>query len=106
LTRRDGRHKAHRTISFRVVDGGECCRQRPADEETMMSQTPPMADLLGADAPTNWGRWGLNDELEALHYLDAGEVLRGVQHVKTGEVFTLQIQMGRSEGPGDPVAVR
>jgi len=59
-------------------------------------------DRMAADI-RNWGRWGPNDELGALNYLDAGEVLRGVQHVKTGEVFTLQIQMGRTEGPGDPL---
>jgi kynurenine formamidase len=30
-------------------------------------------------------------------------VLRGAQHIRTGDVFTLQIQMGRSDGPGDPL---
>jgi hypothetical protein len=68
-----------------------------------MSDTPSMAGLLGADAPPNSGRWGPADELGALNFLDAGEALRGVQQVRTGEVFTLQIQMGRTEGPGDPL---
>jgi kynurenine formamidase len=69
----------------------------------MMSEVPAMAQILGADAPTNWGKWGPDDELGALNYLDAAEVLRGVQHIKSGETFTLQIQMGRAESPGDPL---
>jgi hypothetical protein len=69
----------------------------------MMSEVPAMAEILGADAPTNWGKWGPDDELGALNYLDAAEVLRGVQHIKSGETFTLQIQMGRTESPGDPL---
>lgn len=68
-----------------------------------MSEAPAMRDLLGEDAPSNWGNWGPDDELGCLNYLDAGEVLRGIRHVRSGEVFTLQIQMGREEGPGDPV---
>jgi kynurenine formamidase len=62
-----------------------------------------MRDLLGNDAPSNWGKWGPDDEVGALNYLDAGEVLRGIQHVKSGEVFTLQVQMGRTDSPGDPI---
>jgi hypothetical protein len=68
-----------------------------------MSDTPSMGDLLGADAPSNWGRWGPADELGSLDYLDAGEVLRGVQQVHRGEVSTLQIQMGCTASPGDPL---
>jgi kynurenine formamidase len=68
-----------------------------------MSEAPLMRDLLGTDAPSNWGKWGPDDEVGALNYLDAGEVLRGIQHVKSGEVFTLQVHMGRTDGPGDPV---
>jgi kynurenine formamidase len=68
-----------------------------------MSDAPAMRELLGEDAPSNWGRWGPNDELGCLNYLDASEVLRGVQHIRSGEVFTLQIQMGREESPGDPL---
>jgi kynurenine formamidase len=68
-----------------------------------MSDAPAMRDVLGADAPTNWGKWGPDDELGALNYLDAKEVLRGVQHIRTGDTFTLQIQMGRTDGPGDPL---
>lgn len=62
---------------------------------------PAMNEVLGSDAPTNWGKWGPNDELGCLNYLDASEVLRGAQHIRTGEVFTLQAQMGHPKG--DPV---
>ncbi len=58
-----------------------------------------MNELLGADTPKNWGKWGPDDELGSLNYLDAKEVLRGAQHIRTGDVFTLQIQMGRTEAP-------
>lgn len=68
-----------------------------------MSDSPAMADLLGKDARTNWGKWGPDDELGCLNYLDAAEVLRGARHIRSGEVFTLQIHMGRKESPGDPL---
>ena len=47
------------------------------------------------DAPRNWGKWGPDDELGALNYLDAKEVLRGVQHIRSGDVFTVAL-------PADP----
>lgn len=68
-----------------------------------MADAPEMRDVLGADAPSNWGKWGPDDELGCLNYLTAGEVLRGARHISSGEVFTLQIQMGRTDGPGDPL---
>ena len=38
--------------------------------------TPPdLVDLL-ADAPTNWGKWGADDEVGALNYLGPEQVLR------------------------------
>ena len=55
-----------------------------------------MGEFLGSDTPTNWGKWGPDDELGALNYLDAAEVLRGVRHIRTGKVFTLQVQMART----------
>lgn len=61
---------------------------------------PSVADLL-AGLPTNWGRWGANDEVGALNYLDAAQVLRGVSAIRSGRVFTLQVPMGRPEG--DPL---
>ena len=41
-----------------------------------MPDAPAMNDLLGADTPKNWGKWGPDDEVGALNYLDAEEVLR------------------------------
>ncbi len=66
-----------------------------------MTESPVMSELLGADAPSNWGKWGADDEVGALNYLTAAEVLRGVAHVKSGEVFTLQRLIG--DPKGDPV---
>ncbi len=68
----------------------------------MSDQTPYVGDLL-KDSPRNWGRWGPDDEVGSLNFLTAAEVLRGVGSVVSGEVFTLQVQMGRTEAPGDPI---
>lgn len=65
-----------------------------------MAEAPPMEQLL-ENAPTNWGKWGDDDEVGALNYLTPGEVLRGVQHIKSGDVFTLQRLIG--DPKGDPV---
>ncbi|MER7395336.1 cyclase family protein [Streptomyces sp. NPDC000151] len=59
-----------------------------------------MSDLL-RDAPSNWGKWGPDDEVGALNYLDAAEVLRGAAHIRSGQVFTLQRLIG--DPKGDPV---
>ena len=66
-----------------------------------MSDTPTMAELLGADTPSNWGKWGPDDEVGSLNSLDAAQVLRGAQHIRSGEVFPLQAAMGHPHG--DPV---
>jgi kynurenine formamidase len=65
-----------------------------------MADVPDMTDVL-ADAPTNWGKWGGDDEVGALNYLTADEVMRGVRHIQKGEVFTLQRLIG--DPKGDPV---
>lgn len=58
---------------------------------------PRVAELL-ADQPTNWGKWGPDDEVGCLNYLDANEVLRGVAEVKSGKTFTLQVPIGHPGG--------
>jgi kynurenine formamidase len=68
-----------------------------------MPEVPSIRGLIGDDPPSNWGRWGPDDQIGALNHLDAGQVLRGVSEVRTGEVFTLQIRMGNPYPPGDPV---
>ena len=74
-----------------------------------MTEVPTMDELL-KDAPTNWGKWGPDDEVGALNYLTAEEVLRGVRHIKQGSVFTLQRLIGDPKGdpvwPGRKPAVR
>ena len=65
-----------------------------------MADAPDMTDVL-ANAPTNWGKWGADDEVGALNYLTADEVMRGVRHIQKGEVFTLQRLIG--DPKGDPV---
>ncbi len=74
-----------------------------------MADVPTM-DVLLENSPKNWGRWGDDDEVGALNFLTAEEVLRGVQHVRTGEVFTLQRLIGDPKGdpvwPGRTPAVR
>lgn len=66
------------------------------------AETPvPTLDELLADAPKNWGKWGADDEVGGLNYLDAGQVLRGVAEVKEGKIITLQRQIG--DPKGDPV---
>ena len=65
-----------------------------------MAEQHSMEDLL-RDAPSNWGKWGDEDELGSLNYLTPAEVLRGVQHIRSGNVFTLQRLIG--DPKGDPV---
>ena len=65
-----------------------------------MADAPELTELL-ADSPTNWGKWGDDDEVGSLNYLTAEEVLRGVRHISSGEVFTLQRLIG--DPKGDPV---
>lgn len=64
------------------------------------TSSPAMSEVLSG-APSNWGKWGPDDEVGCLNYLTAEEVLRGVRHVKQGKVHTLQVMMGHPKG--DPV---
>lgn len=74
-----------------------------------MAEVPDLTGLL-ADAPSNWGRWGADDEVGSLNYLTSAEVLRGVAEVSAGKVFTLQRLIGDPNGdpvwPGRTPAVR
>lgn len=63
--------------------------------------TPPMREILGEDTPSNWGKWGPDDEIGSLNYLGADEVLRGIRCARQGKVFTLMVHMGNPSG--DPV---
>jgi len=65
-----------------------------------MTEIPTMDEVL-KEAPKNWGKWGEEDEVGALNYLTTEEVFRGVRHIKSGTVFTLQRLIG--DPKGDPV---
>jgi kynurenine formamidase len=76
-----------------------------------MARTPQLqlSELLRT-APTNWNRWGSEDEVGALNLLSAARVLNGVQAVKQGRVFTLGARIADPEGdpiwPGRPQPLR
>lgn len=61
---------------------------------------PELEELL-ADSPSNWGKWGSDDEVGSLNYLGPEQVLGAVQLVRSGKVFTLQRLIG--DPKGDPV---
>jgi kynurenine formamidase len=66
--------------------------------------TEPVPDIAGllASAPSNWGRWGEQDEVGALNHLGPAEVLAGLACARRGRVFTLQTRM--FDEHGDPSA--
>jgi kynurenine formamidase len=78
-----------------------------ADDDTRADGV--LRDLL-AGHPTNWGRWGDDDEVGALNFLGTAEVLRGIAAVRQGRVFTLGSPLARPDGdpvwPGRPVGRR
>jgi kynurenine formamidase len=61
---------------------------------------PAVGDVL-KDAPSNWGKWGPDDEVGALNYLGPEQVLAAAQLIRSGKVFTLQRLIG--DPKGDPV---
>lgn len=73
-----------------------------SDDATPKPRPKPMSihDLL-ADAPTNWGRWGVDDEVGSLNFLTSAEVMRGIMSVRQGKVITLGMAIGNRGG--DPV---
>nr|WP_241023880.1 cyclase family protein [Burkholderia sp. Ac-20365] len=71
-------------------------------KETIMCERKPANDAdvkqLLEGLPTNWGRWGEDDEIGALNYLQPAQVLRGIQSVRKGKTFTLQVEIGHEKG--------
>ncbi|MDQ1648588.1 MAG: hypothetical protein QOG60_645 [Frankiaceae bacterium] len=61
---------------------------------------PDLTEIL-KDSPSNWGKWGPDDEVGSLNYLGAEQVLAAAQLIRTGKVFTLQRLIG--DPKGDPV---
>ena len=68
---------------------------------TDTARTVPDLDDLLADSPTNWGKWGDDDEVGSLNYLGPEQVIAAVGLVRSGKVFTLQRLIG--DPKGDPV---
>jgi kynurenine formamidase len=66
---------------------------------TETATAPALGELL-KDAPTNWGKWGDDDEVGALNYLGPEQILAAVRLVSEGKVFTLQRLIG--DPKGDP----
>ncbi|MDX1744640.1 MAG: cyclase family protein [Halobacteriales archaeon] len=62
---------------------------------------PDDIETILAEAPSNWGRWGPDDELGALNLLDQAQVLRGIGAVEDGDVIPLGLPIARDGG--DPV---
>lgn len=70
--------------------------------DPILSQAQQLrAGQLLAGSPSNWGRWGPDDEVGSLNFLTSAEVLRGVRAVKQGRVFTCGEIIGAPGG--DPV---
>ena len=59
-----------------------------------------MSRLL-ADAPSNWGKWGADDEIGALNYLTGEEIRSGVAAIRRRRPFTLGVPVATAAG--DPV---
>jgi len=59
----------------------------------------PLTELL-AGAPSNWGRWGPQDEVGTLNLLGTPEVLAALPCVRSGQVFTLGLTV--ADPRGDP----
>ena len=66
----------------------------------MTDTAPDLQDLL-KDSPSNWGKWGDDDEVGSLNYLGAEQVIAAAGLVRSGKVFTLQRLIG--DPNGDPV---
>lgn len=62
-----------------------------------MSDTETLAHLL-AEAPSNWGRWGADDEIGALNYLAGAEVKSGLAAVRQHRTFTLGVPVATPAG--------
>lgn len=66
-----------------------------------MTEAPPSMDDLLRGTPSNWGKWGDDDEVGSLNYLTPAEALRGAAEIRSGRAFTLQRLIGDPQG--DPV---
>jgi kynurenine formamidase len=56
---------------------------------------------LLAGAPSNWGKWGADDEIGALNYLTGDEIKSGIAAVRLHRPFTLGVPVATAAG--DPI---
>ena len=66
----------------------------------MTDTAPDLTDLL-RDAPSNWGKWGPDDEVGSLNYLGPEQVIAAAGLIRKGSVFPIQRLIG--DPKGDPV---
>jgi hypothetical protein len=64
----------------------------------MTETTVPAVGEVSKDAPSNWGKWGPDDEVGALNHLGPEQVLAAAQLIRSGQVFTLQRLIGDPKG--------
>ncbi len=67
----------------------------------MTDKTVPDLTEVLKDAPSNWGKWGPDDEVGSLNYLGPEQVVAAARLISSGKVFTLQRLIG--DPKGDPV---
>lgn len=68
--------------------------------EPAPGEVPQLSDML-AGSPSNWGRWGDEDEIGMLNVLGPGEVAAAAGSIRDGRVFTLGLRLG--DPGGDPI---
>lgn len=61
-----------------------------------------LIERLQQEAPSNWGKWGDDDQIGALNYLDEAQAKRGAAAVRSGRRFMLQVPMTHGDGPVFP----
>lgn len=67
-----------------------------------MAGAESLMERLQEDAPNNWGKWGDDDQIGALNYLDETQAQRGAAAVRSGRRFMLQVPMTHGDGPVFP----
>lgn len=66
---------------------------------TTLSLAFPITTL--AEKPTNWGKWGAEDERGAANYIQPQHIVAAAKLIKTGQIFSLAIPLDNT-GPVFP----
>lgn len=70
-----------------------------AMESVLINRSDPLASISAmAERHNNWGRWGDDDVLGTLNFIDAAKRIEAAALVKTGEAFSLS-QSFDTDGP-------